>query len=275
MNPLWRIAAKELRDGLRNRWIAALIAALAGLALILALLGAAPAGGVKASALSVTVVSLASLSVYLLPLIALLLSYDAIVGEAERGTLLLLLSYPVARWQVALGKVLGHVAILTLAVVVGYGGAGLAVALLGGADDAGWRALAALCASSVLLGAVFIALGTCLSVVVEERAKAAGLALGLWLLMVVLYDFGLLGVLLLDSRQALSPDLFTALLLANPTDAFRVFNLTLVDGVRAAGGLAGLGAEVSPHRLLPLALLALWIALGLGTATALFIRKEI
>ena len=42
-----------------------------------------------------TVVSLASLTVFLVPLIALLLAYDAIVGEAERGTLLLLLAYPV------------------------------------------------------------------------------------------------------------------------------------------------------------------------------------
>ena len=275
MSLVLKIAAKELRDGLRNRWIAALILALAGLALILALLGAAPGGGVKASALSVTVVSLASLSVYLLPLIALMLSYDAIVGEAERGTLLLLLSYPLARWQVATGKFLGHLSILSLAVVVGYGGAGLVVALMGGADEEGWRALAALCASSVLLGAVFIALGACISVLVEERSKAAGLALGLWLLLVVIYDLGLLGALLLDSQQALSSGLFTALLLANPTDAFRVFNMTLVEGVREAGGLAGLGAKTLPHPLLPLGLLALWAAAGLGAATALFVRKEV
>ena len=275
MSPIGQIAAKEIRDGLRNRWIASLILALAGLALVLALLGAAPAGGVKASALSLTVVSLASLSVYLLPLIALMLSYDAIVGELERGTLALLLSYPVARWQVVLGKYLGHLSILAIAVVVGYGGAGLAVALLGGTDGQGWQALAALCGSSVLLGGVFIALGYCLSVLVEERSKAAGLALGLWLLLVVLYDLGLLGVLLLDSQQGLSPGLFTALLLANPTDAFRVFNLTLIEGVQAAGGLAGLGAETLPHRFLPLALLALWATLALSAAMALFMRKEV
>ncbi|MEM7224323.1 MAG: ABC transporter permease subunit [Pseudomonadota bacterium] len=275
MSAIRQIIVKEIRDGLRNRWIAALIVVLAGLALVLALLGAAPGGEVKASALSVTVVSLASLSVYLLPLIALMLSYDAIVGEAERGTLLLLLSYPVARWQVALGKFLGHLAILTLAILIGYGGAGVVVALLGGVDAEGWHALAALCASSVLLGAVFIAIGICISVVVEEHSKAAGLALTLWLVLVVLYDLGLLGALLLDSNQSLSSGLFTALLLANPTDAFRVFNLTLVEGVREAGGLAGLGAQTVPHPALPLGLLALWTATALGAATALFIRKEI
>jgi ABC-type Na+ efflux pump permease subunit len=39
--------------------------------------------------------------------IALLISHDAIVGEMERGTMLLLLSYPVGRWQVLIGKFVG------------------------------------------------------------------------------------------------------------------------------------------------------------------------
>jgi Cu-processing system permease protein len=275
MSLLWQIAAKEIRDGLRNRWIAALILALAGLALILALLGAAPAGGVKASALGVTVVSLASLSVYLLPLIALMLSYDAIVGEAERGTLLLLLSYPVARWQVVLGKFIGHLAILALAITLGFGSAAAAVGLLGGSDVEGWLAFLALCGSAVLLGAVFIGLGYLLSVLCDERAKAAGLAITLWLVLVVIYDLGLLGLLLVDAQQALSKTLFTGLLLANPTDAFRVFNMTLFADVRLAGGLAGLGAEAMPDSAAPLWILIIWTLASLGAATALFYKKEV
>ena len=51
----------------------------------------------------------------------------------------------------------------------------------------------------------------------------------------------LLGLLLLDTGQRLAPGLVTGLLLANPTDAFRVFNLTLIEGVRDVGGLSGLG----------------------------------
>ena len=65
-----------------------------------------------------------------MPLIALLISHDAIVGEMERGTMLLLLSYPVARWQVLLGKFLGHLAILAFATCLGYGA---------GRWRAGWR----------------------------------------------------------------------------------------------------------------------------------------
>lgn len=275
MSNLWHLALKEIRDGLRNRWVAASILALAALACTLALLGSAPGGGVKASALSVTVVSLSSLSVYLLPLIALMLSYDAVVGEAERGTLQLLLSYPVARWQVVLGKFIGHLAILALAIILGFGSAAAAVGLLGGADAEGWLAFLALCGSAVLLGAVFIGLGYLLSVCCDERAKAAGLAITLWLVLVVIYDLGLLGLLLVDAQQALPRAIFTGLLLANPTDAFRVFNMTLFSDVRLAGGLAGLGAEAVPDGAGPLWVLIIWTLGGLGAATALFHKKEI
>src|SRR5690606_38525410 len=123
------IAAKEVRDGLRNRWVIATTLLLAALALTLAFLGSAPIGDVKASPLDITVVSLSSLTIFLLPLIALLLSYDAIVGEVDRGTMALLLSYPVSRWQIVTGKFIGHVLILAVATVLGYGLAGLAIQL--------------------------------------------------------------------------------------------------------------------------------------------------
>ena len=82
MNAIHAIAAKEIRDGLRNRWVLATSLLLAALALAL-LLGSAPTGSVKVDPLTVTVVSLSSLSIFLVPLIAMLLAYDAIVGEAD------------------------------------------------------------------------------------------------------------------------------------------------------------------------------------------------
>lgn len=121
------IAGQEVRDGLRNRWVMALTLLLAGFSLSLTFLGSAPTGAVGASPLLVTIVSLSSLSIFLLPLIGLMLSFDSIVGEAERGTLLLLLAYPVHRWQVLSGKFVGHLAILAFATVVGYGAAGVEI----------------------------------------------------------------------------------------------------------------------------------------------------
>ncbi len=272
MTVLWHLALREFRAGLRNRWVAATIIILAALALCLAWLGTAPVGASKASPLSVTVVSLSSLSVYLLPLIALLLSHDAIVGEQERGTLPLLLSYPVARWQVVLGKFAGHLTILTCAVVLGYGSAGLVIALASAEGADGAQAFAALCGSSVLLGAVFLALGYLLSALADERATVVGLVIGLWLLLVVLYDLGLLGLLLLDRTQAITPPVFTVLLLANPADAFRIFNLTLFEDVRQLGGLA---TGANSNGVAALAVMVGWVAAALLAAVAALARKEL
>ena len=50
------IAEKEIRDGLRNRWVIATTLLMTALALTLTLLGSAPAGTVGTSALEATVV---------------------------------------------------------------------------------------------------------------------------------------------------------------------------------------------------------------------------
>ena len=152
-------------------------------------------------------VSLSSLSIFLVPLIAMLLAYDAIVGEADRGTLALLLSYPVARWQVMAGKFAGHLVILALATGAGYGFAGLALQWLhgGGLDAAAWRPFALLIGASVLLGASFLALGYLVSAAVRERATAAGIAVGVWLFFVVIYDMALLGALAADQGRHIGP----------------------------------------------------------------------
>lgn len=267
------IAAKELRDGLRNRWVLAVTLLLAAFALTLAFLGAAPTGSVRTDALTITVVSLSNLSIFLLPLIALLLSFDAIVGELEHGTLGLLLAYPVARWQVVLGKFLGHVAILAIATGIGYGAAGAAVAFV--SDSGDWNGFLLLIGSSVLLGAAFVAIGYVLSALVRDRAAAAGLAIGVWLLFVLIYDMALLGVLVADHGRSIGAAAVNWLLLLNPADAYRMLNLAGTPDARLFSGMAGLaGAVLLSPAALAVALM-LWIVVPLITAIGLFARRQI
>ncbi|WP_259783043.1 ABC transporter permease [Aestuariispira ectoiniformans] len=275
MSSTFIIAVQEVRAGLRNRWVLATTLLLAALALSLTLLGSAPVGGVKADPLSIVVVSLASLSIFLLPLIALLLSFDSVVGEAERGTLLLLLAYPLARWQVVLGKFIGHVAILALATVIGYGAAAAALVVKSGnAAELDWAAFSGLLGSSVLLGAAFLALGMLISTVVRERATAAGVAVGIWFVLVLIYDAALLGVLVAGQNRILSADSLDLLLLANPADAFRLLNLTVTDGAKALSGMAGLGEAGRLPMWALLGSLAAWSVVPLAAAVAIFNRRE-
>jgi Cu-processing system permease protein len=269
------IAAKELRDGMRNRWVIATTALLAALALTLAFLGAAPTGTVKVTALAVTVVSLSSLTIFLVPLIALLLSYDAIVGEVDRGTMALLLAYPVARWQVMLGKFAGHLGILGFATVVGYGVAGLALQWVGHEDRGAWIAFAIMVASSMLLGAVFISIGYFVSTLVRDRGTAGGIAIGVWLFFVLLYDMMLLGVLVADQGRTVTADVLNLLLLSNPADAYRLLNLTASADVSGFAGVAGLGARTGLGPAVLVGALATWVIVPLAVATALFARRPV
>lgn len=276
MRNMLLIAGKEIQESLRNRWVLATTLLLAALALTLTLLGSAPTGTVGVRALDVVIVSLSSLTIFLLPLIALLISHDAIVGEIERGTMLLLLSYPVGRWQVLLGKFIGHLAILAFATVLGYGAAVILLATSGTEIDAdSLTAFAMMIGSSVLLGAVFIAIGYLISALVRERATAAGIAIGIWLLFVVLYDMALLGLLVVDQGRTISAGVLSALLLANPADIYRMFNLAGSANVSLFSGMAGLAGTMTLGPPLLLVALLTWTLLPLGLAALAFSRREL
>ena len=271
----WTIAAHEIRVGLRNRWVLATSLLMAALALSLALLGSAPTGVVKADPLAVVVVSLSSLTIFLVPLIALLLSFDAIVGEHERGTLMLLLAYPVARWQVVVGKCLGQAVILGIATVLGYGAAGVALWAQGAAGEAAWPAFAGMVGTSVLLGAAFVAMGCLVSTLVRERATAAGLAVGVWLFFVLLYDTALLGVLVADQGRVVGQSALDTLLLLNPTDVYRLFNMTSTESVSVYSGMAGPGDPSALPLPMYLATLLGWAMVPLGLAVLAFRRRPV
>jgi Cu-processing system permease protein len=277
MNAVLTIMAKEIRQAVRNRWVLAATLLLAALALSLTFLGSAPSGSnVGARPLDVIIVSLSSLTIFLVPLIALLISHDAIVGDMERGTMLLLLSYPVARWQVLVGKFFGHLAVLAFATCFGYGAAVAALLATGGnMDREGLAAFVAMIGASVLLGAVFIAIGYWVSAVVRDRGTAAGISIGLWLLLVLVYDMALLGLLVLDGGQNMSGTVLNTLLLLNPTDIYRLLNLTSFANVSVFSGMAGLAGSATLSVRVLVAALVLWTLIPLIAASLSFSRREL
>ena len=265
------LASKEIRDGMRNRWVAATILLLGTLALILSFLGSAPTGELKVAALEVSVVSLTSLSMYLIPLIALMLSFDALVGEFEHGTMLLLLTYPVERWQIIAGKFLGHSAILLVAILIGYGTTLGILILVNDGDATGWQAYVTMMVSSLLLGCVFLAIGYLVSSLARERAVAIGAAVGTWLVLVVFYDLALLSALIIDEGKHISEGLFATLMLANPADAYRLLNFT---GFEQIGRLVGTsGAETG--LVAPLVSMGVWVVVPFLLTVVRFHKREL
>ncbi len=275
MNAILTVAGKEFRDGLRNRWVLAIALVLGLLAVGIAYFGAAASGAVGFTSLSTTIVSLASLAVFLIPLIALMLAYDAVIGEQEQGTLLLLLTYPLSRTSLLLGKFLGHGLILATATVTGFGVAGLVISI--GAEDIVLgelvRSLGLFILSAVLLGWVFVALAYLVSVLVSEKSRAAGLALVLWFLFVLVFDLVLLA-LLVGAGERIGREGLTYLLLLNPTECFRLLNLTGFPAAQTAAGVTSVAADGALRPAALLTSLLAWIAVPLALAVWRFRNRH-
>ena len=266
------VAAQEVRIGLRNRWILLATLILAAFSLSLALLGSAPAGALGIDRMTITVASLASLSVYLVPLIALLLAFDAVAGEIDRGTLPLIFSCPISRAEFLLGKALGHLGVLTLALIIGYGvTAGLLFASGAGSAN-GLIDFARLIATSALLGLAFLAIGYVLSALARQTSTAAALAVGAWLMLVVLYDLALLGALVANPGGFFAARVFPLAILFNPADAFRLFNLAALGASDLVGGMAGVADTLPFPPEAALASIVGFTALALTLAVTLVRR---
>jgi Cu-processing system permease protein len=263
----------EFAIALRNRWLGIAVVMMVLFSLVLSLAGSAPTGELGADRLSVTVASLTSLSVYLVPLMALVISFDAIAGEIERGTLPLYLAYPVSRAEMLAGKLAAQLVLIIIAVCLGYGAAALVAFWVSGPSAIdGLSALLRLVWTSVLLGAVFLSLGQMISGLSRRPSSAAGLAIGLWLVAVVLYDLGLLAAIVADDGGVFTTRVFPWLLVANPADALRIYNLAASDAVGAASGLAGAAQSVALWK--PLASLLVWVILAAGLARLAFGRVK-
>lgn len=266
MTPTLAQATAEFHIALRNRWVAIAVVMMALFSLVLSAAGSAPTGQLGADKLSVTVASLTSLAVYLVPLVALLMAFDAVAGEIERGTLPLVLTYPVSRAEILAGKFVAHLGILALAAAVGYGIAGAAALWLDPQAGSGVTALARLYWTSLLLGATFLGAGYAVSAMARRPGAAAGLAIGIWLVMIVLYDLGLLAAVVADRGGWFTSEVFPWLILGNPADAFRLYNLSMSEATAAAAGIGGAAAKIPASYALaslmmwPLAAFALAIA---------------
>lgn len=257
------VAGKELRDRLRDRWVLAVALVFALFALLIAYFGGAQSGEVGFRGIGVTVASLTSLAIYLIPLIALLLGFDAIVGERERGTLDLLLSLPVTRAEVLLGKYVGLAAALTIAIVVGFGAA--AVPLFHSFDAAAAWLYVRFVGSAIMLGLSFLSLAVLVSVISRDRARASGSAIAIWFAFVLVFDLALLGVLVASAGSGSSLWAPYALLL-NPADVFRVLNVMGSDALRNTFGLGTLLPEHWNNPVLLCTVMLAWITAPLGLA---------
>ena len=181
---------------------------------------------------------------------------------------------PSTKFEVFIGKYLGLVISLTLAMFLGYGGAELIVYSTN--PEFILSFIFALIYSLLLAGAG-VGLGFVISVSVKTRAAAIGTALFLWFVLVVIYDSGFLGVI----TVALNADaLLVPLTLVNPVETTRILALMhMADsplrgelGPQASYLLQEYGSIVA-SRMLTAVLLA-WVILPAAIAYYIFKRQD-
>ncbi|MCU4753641.1 ABC transporter permease [Halobacteria archaeon AArc-curdl1] len=260
------LAESEYRLAIRSRWAVALTGIFAAFALGLTTFSGA---SVSPEGFDRTVASLAVLAVYLVPLVALAFSYDAIVGREESGWLQTLFSLPVSRAWIVLGTALGRGAILASATIIGFGVAGGFLLLEFGL--AGFDTYVAFLLSTVALGLAFLAFGVLLSTLAREKTHALGFALLAWAWFVLVHDLLALGIL---SAFDLPGTALSALLLANPTSVFRA----LVLGSLGAAGDAGFASVLAEAGLSPgvlLGALLAWIVVPIALAAVAIRRRRV
>jgi len=210
------ILRKELRDALRGRWLLAFAATFAVLALTLSLVQGR-SGDLGDQGFNKTTAGLINLCLLLVPLLALILGAGGIAGERERGTFAMLLSQPISPAQLVLGKFLGLVIAVWVAIALGFGGAGLVMALFSPITDVNHYFF--FVGLSAVLAAAMLSLGLFISVFSDSRLKALSIAVVIWFLLVLLYDLGAVGLALSVSSSGRS---LLLVVLGNPIECVRI-----------------------------------------------------
>ncbi|HEU5097503.1 MAG TPA: ABC transporter permease subunit [Roseiflexaceae bacterium] len=118
------MARRELVETIRSRWVVLSGALFGVLALALSLFGMRSVGAYGIGGFSRTAIGLLNLTLYLVPLLVLLLGINSMATEREEGPLEVLLAQPIARSSVVPGKFCGLAAALAAALLGGFGVAG-------------------------------------------------------------------------------------------------------------------------------------------------------
>ncbi len=271
MSAIRTVARKELRDAASSRWLLGFAATFAVMALALSL--AQGGGGDSRDGFTRTTAGLVNLCLLLVPLLALVLGAGALAGERERGTLASLMAQPITSTELLVGKFVGLTLAVWAAVALGFGSAGLAIALLHPVAAVGEYLQFVLLAAGLAM--TMLSVGILVSVCSDGRMKAIGMALVLWFFFVLFYPLAAIGLALALST---SGETLLVAVLANPVEGARILAIVgLEPDLRVLGPLGAylvneLGLPATTALLLTA--LAAWTAAPLALANGLFARQD-
>ncbi|MEM1513680.1 MAG: ABC transporter permease subunit [Candidatus Thermoplasmatota archaeon] len=276
MNKILAIAKKEFMDNWRNKWIIAISAIFLILTLVISYFTKG-----EWQNLSATIASMMSFVEILIPILGLMLGYATIAGEKERGSLAILLSYPVKRWEVLIGKFLGLSCVIASSIFIGFGFAGVIIGI--NVRDVKWLEYFSFIGISILLGIVYVAISIMLSSIFKRRATAMGGAIFIWFLFTIIWGIILLGLLIIIyksnplqifNENFIAPDWYYFLSALNPVSAFESIVYLNVTPIRE-----GIPIKINYpsfyNNYFLFSMLFIWIIISLAIAYLFFKNKDI
>ena len=269
------ISKKEFINRIKNISLFILIFILAILSFAISYFGTSPFGLTGYHGTSVTIASLMSLSIYLIPLISFILGYDSITGEEEDGTMPLLLSSSASRSEIYLGKFIGLTVVISIAVFVGYGISGVIILLKESISHiAGYFTFVF---SSVLLGISFLSIALLISSFTRSRTASITISVFLWFFYIFIYDLLLIGILVATKGKAafINNAVIGGFLLVNPADVYRLFTISFISGLKGYYGLTSIltGKFILSHFLLVF-IYVFWIFMPVFLGMFIFAKKR-
>ncbi len=249
-------------DLLRSRWLIAYTAFFAVATSGLLYFGDEP---VQAALSSLNLVLL------IVPLVALMLGMNYFYYT--RDFVQLILTQPVSRSSVFLGQFAGVALPLAGAFVVGTGVPYLVYGLSARVE---LGMVGTLLMTGALVSVVFTGLAFWFGIANEERAKALGLALGLWLALSIVYDGLILYFIALAQAYPIDRAVILASLL-NPIDLSRILVLLRLDTAALMGYTGALFRTFlgsTGGQLLAIGALLVWVAAPALLGLRAFSRKN-
>jgi Cu-processing system permease protein len=195
---------------------------------------------------------------------------------SEKSAGELLFAQPITRTEILLGKLTGLFASIFTSTVIGFGLAGVIIAMRAGTAGAARYPL--LVGFALLLALVFLSLAALVSSLCQRKTKAFGVALFLWFFFVLFYDLLVIGGAFWLTERAANRFIFLSLF-GNPVDLVRVGSLLVLDGKEIFGAAGAalvrfLGDETLGLLLLLVALFA-WIVVPIFFSQHALKRQDI
>lgn len=214
------VAQREIKLGFRSSWTYSFLVLLAIFTIAILLLQSSVATTEGYTDMTGTVLNM---TLYLLPLITLLLGGFSVAVEKEDGQWQLLSTYPISAYAFLWGKWIGLAIVILIMIFFSFGVAGM-ITYIAGQSISFLTFLFFLLFSSVL-ALIYLSIALLIGSMVKNRWQALVVGITVWFLTIIIWPLLMISTLSqLPSYKLVQPTL-QILTILNPAEFVRVFSI--------------------------------------------------